>query len=98
MIFCLLSRRMAERSLCRTVLRRFKTILGLLTVGGALASGIVAAEKTSLRVGFETSSDPMSFVRADGKIDGFAVDLVDAIAREMNFTVQPVVGPWDEVF
>ncbi len=61
----------------------------------AAESRIHAAE--AMRVGFETLADPLSFAQPDGTLAGFAVDLVHAVAREMDFTVRPVVGPWDDV-
>ncbi|HEX2854781.1 MAG TPA: transporter substrate-binding domain-containing protein [Opitutaceae bacterium] len=52
----------------------------------------------SLRVGFETNNDPISFAQKDGRPAGFIVDVVEAAAKEVNLTVEPVIGKWDEVF
>jgi two-component system, cell cycle sensor histidine kinase and response regulator CckA len=89
---------MAERGFTRTVRRRFKAILGMLVLSVASDIATAAEESVPVRIGFESSADPMSFVQADGSIAGFAVDLVNAIAREMGTSVRPVVGTWEEIF
>lgn len=53
---------------------------------------------TPLRIGVETNNEPISFLGADGQPTGFVVDLIGAVAQEMNFTITPVVGKWDDLF
>ncbi len=81
----------------RSALNRFQAILVLFAA--ALADVRSApAPATVLRVGFEQGAQPMSFAGADGKPVGFSVDLLNAIAAEMNLTIVPVIGPWDTIF
>jgi len=88
-------RRIAESGLCKTVPTRFKAILASLLALFAAEPRIHAAD--AMRVGFETFADPLSFEQPDGTLAGFGVELIQAVAREMDFTVRPVVGSWDIV-
>ncbi len=73
----------------------FKVVIASCAVTLAAA----AADQTApMRVGFETNAEPMSSIGPDGQIQGFSVDLVNAIAEEMKFPVTPVVGPWEDLF
>ena len=72
---------------------RFKvTLLGLAFAAAAL---IRAAP---LRVGIDVNGEPMTLIDAKGVPAGFAVDLMNGIAREMNFEVTYVAKPWGDVF
>lgn len=74
---------------------RFKAILASLLMLCGAGSRIHAVD--AMRFGFESLADPLSFEQPDGSLAGFAVELAQAVAREMDFTVRPIVGPWDEV-
>ena len=91
--------RIAETGLSRTPPLRFKAILAALGVSWSVAPGAIAlaAEPAVMRVGIEPASAPLSLVQRDGKVAGFAVEVVQAIAAEMKFEVQPVVAPWAEL-
>ncbi len=60
----------------------------------ACSHGFAAA----LTVGIEINNEPLSFIAADGRPAGFAVDLVEAAASQSGLTVTPVAGPWDDIF
>jgi PAS domain S-box-containing protein len=66
----------------------------LLGIVLALASGAAAAP---LRVGIDLNGEPMTFVDAKGVAGGFAVEIMDAIAKEMNIDVVYVARPWAEM-
>ncbi|MCU0689009.1 MAG: transporter substrate-binding domain-containing protein [Phycisphaerales bacterium] len=40
---------------------------------------------------------PMEYLDDDGRARGFQVELIEAVAKEMNFTVQVRLGPWSEI-
>jgi two-component system, cell cycle sensor histidine kinase and response regulator CckA len=92
-------RRIAETGLCRTPVPKWKAILRglLLVVGVGFAMGGYAAESAPMRVAFEWSAEPLSFQTKNGEMEGYAVDLIQAIGREMNFPVQVVNGPWTDI-
>src|ERR1043166_1076944 len=84
--------------LCKNASPGFKAFLGLLTVTSLLwAMPAAAADKTPMRVGIETFAEPISFTQTNGEVRGFSVDLIQAIAHEMEFSVQPVVGTWNDI-
>lgn len=64
------------------------------------ATALVAATPPvhELRVGVELYAEPLSFARPDGTLDGFTVDLVHAVAKEMNVPVKTVAAPWKDLF
>jgi PAS domain S-box-containing protein len=68
-----------HRSSLAVWLRAFACVLLLAT-----ASALFAAP---LRVGIEIDTEPITFLDARGMPAGFAVDLMNSIAREMNFEV-----------
>ena len=51
-----------------------------------------------LRIGVEINNEPISFVQTDGKPAGFVVDLIEALAQEMQLPVSPEIGKWDDLF
>ena len=74
--------------------RRHVLLLGL-----ALGVACVARSQTpSLRIGIETDAAPISFLQPDGKIGGFSVDLINALAGEMQCETRLVTGSWPDVF
>ncbi len=51
-----------------------------------------------LRVGVETDLAPISMIGPDGQPQGFAIDLITAIAQEMQFSVEFVQRPRLQMF
>ncbi len=51
-----------------------------------------------LRVGIDVDGEPMTFVDPKGVPEGFAVDIMNGIAREMGFQVVYVAKPWSQMF
>jgi len=50
-----------------------------------------------LRVGGDHNFPPYEFINENGQPDGFNVDLIRAVAREVGLDVQIRLGPWDEI-
>ena len=63
-----------------------------------LSGNPVPTNAAPLRVGIEINNEPLSFVQADGRPAGFVAELVEAVAQEMNFSVTPITGKWDDLF
>jgi ABC-type amino acid transport substrate-binding protein len=72
--------------------RRFKAILTALALGSGMAAPTAAAP---LRVGVEPDLHPIAFVGESGRLEGFVVELIDAVAAagqlEVTFVVLPRV-------
>ncbi len=54
----------------------------------------LSAAAAPLRVGIDVSGEPLTFVDAKGVPTGFAVEIMNGIAREMHFEVIYTVKPW----
>ncbi|MFW5828369.1 MAG: transporter substrate-binding domain-containing protein, partial [Alkalispirochaeta sp.] len=48
-------------------------------------------------VGGDSNYPPFEFINEEGEPDGFNVDLIRAIARELGLTVEFRLGPWNQV-
>ena len=53
--------------------------------------------ETTIIVGSELDYPPYALIDKDGNADGFSVDLIKAVAKEMNLKLKFVTGPWSEV-
>jgi two-component system cell cycle sensor histidine kinase/response regulator CckA len=73
--------------------RRPRLILASLIFGAAFP----AAQAAPLRVGIDLDGEPMTSVDAKGVPQGFAVEIMDGIAREMGFKVVYVARPWAQM-
>lgn len=77
--------------------RRRPRLLGLLA-GCALAAVILPAETPALRVMMESTSQPFASLNGKGQPEGFAVDLVRAVASDQGLRVEFDLRPWQEVY
>ena len=50
-----------------------------------------------ITVGSELDYPPYALVDEDGNPDGFSVDLIKAVGKEMGLTLKFVTGPWNKV-
>jgi PAS domain S-box-containing protein len=57
-----------------------------------------AADEPEIRVGVSRDFRPYAFTDKDGRPVGYAVDLIQAVARAMGLRVQITAGTWDEVW
>ena len=72
---------------------RVRTLVLILAGTAALV-----APAAPLRVGLDSNGEPMTFVDQKGVPTGFAVDLMNGVAREMGFEVTYVAKPWPAMF
>lgn len=72
---------------------------GLLQAVGVVAilSGHANAQET-IRIGTDASNPPFASVAADGKLQGFDIDLVDAICAAEKLNCETQNMPWDGIF
>jgi two-component system cell cycle sensor histidine kinase/response regulator CckA len=63
----------------------------------SIAASFVA-HAAPLRVGIDIDGEPMTFVNAQGVPAGFAVEIMNGVAREMGFEVTYVAKPWSDMF
>ena len=66
-------------------------------IGLFLASSFVV-HASPLRVGIDTDGAPMTFVDVKGVPTGFAVEIMNSVAREMGLEVTYVAKPWKDMF
>jgi PAS domain S-box-containing protein len=71
---------------------------GVILACVAFAAGLGAARAAPLRVGIDVDGEPMTFVDAKGVPSGFAVEIMNNVAREMGFQVVYVPKPWQGMF
>jgi PAS domain S-box-containing protein len=65
---------------------------------GLFGSGFAAeAERTVIRVGLESNSEPFTFVDSSGRNTGFAYDLLRAVAEDQKLEMEYVMLPWNDV-
>jgi len=55
------------------------------------------SKQEQLIVGSEFDYPPYALVDAQGRADGFSVDLIKAVAEVMDIAIEFKVGPWNEV-
>lgn len=70
--------------------------LGLLFALSALAVG-PGLRAAPLRVGVEPLADQLSHLDADGRPEGFAVDIARAVARDQGLEIEFITKPWTEL-
>jgi two-component system cell cycle sensor histidine kinase/response regulator CckA len=88
----LILRPVVEPALSSVVRRVFALLAGL------LSPPLVAAVPAEVRVGIELNSEPLSFATAGGRLDGFNVDLIRAVAGETGLKLRPIGASWNELF
>jgi polar amino acid transport system substrate-binding protein len=63
----------------------------------ALAIGAAQAEDKVLKIGTEGAYPPFNNLTADGKLEGFDVDIAQALCDEMKVTCEFVTQDWDGI-
>jgi two-component system cell cycle sensor histidine kinase/response regulator CckA len=74
--------------------QRFHALLACVLLAFAGARGFA----TPITVGVEISNEPLSFIDANGRAQGFAVELIEAASAQTDLSVALVTGPWDDIF
>jgi len=70
---------------------------GIILACLCLGLGLGFLRAAPLRVGIDLDGEPMTFVDAKGVPRGFAVEIMNEIAREMGFEVVYVARPWADM-
>ncbi len=69
--------------------------LALSAAALALAAGAAGAQDMSLKIGTEGAYPPFNNLTADGKLEGFDVDIANALCEEMKAKCEFVTQDWD---
>jgi cystine transport system substrate-binding protein len=80
---------MIERSVKGLTRRQCMQTMAALSLGGSLAPALAQAPR-QMRVGFIKRYEPYSFVSGDAVLQGFDVDVVQAVLASMNVKMVPV--------
>ena len=80
----------------RTLLALAAVLLAAATITGCGSSG--GADSGTLRVGTEGSYSPFSYQGTDGKLTGYDIEVVQAVATKLGKKVEFVQTPWDAIF
>ena len=65
---------------------------------GLAVGGLSAAEPATVKLLMENASPPFVSVNAQGQPEGFAVDLIQAVAADQRLRVELDLRPWQEVY
>ena len=70
---------------------------GVVTISAmaALSASVYAQEQLVLKVGSEGAYPPYNFVKADGTVAGFEIDIANALCDELKAKCEIVVQDWD---
>jgi polar amino acid transport system substrate-binding protein len=63
----------------------------------ALAIGAAQAQETKLKIGTEGAYPPFNNLTADGKLEGFDIDIARALCEEMKADCEFVTQDWDGI-
>ena len=75
-----------------------KKILLMVLMVVFMASPALAQEKKTLVIATDAFWDPMEFTNKNNEVDGFAIDMMKAAAKEGGYEVKMLVVPWDGIF
>ena len=77
-------------------MRRLATLI-LAAAGLALAAGTAAADEMTVRIATEGAYPPFNMVDKDGKLQGFDVDIANALCEHMKAKCTIVAQDWDGI-
>ena len=78
------------------IFRRSRSAIFLLTLATCTAVPGLVSARTTVRIGVDLNSPPLSSVAADGQIHGFTADLLAAMEAQSDLTFQIVPISWRE--
>jgi arginine/ornithine transport system substrate-binding protein len=73
------------------------TTLILAAAGLALVAGSAAADEMNVRIATEGAYPPFNFVDKDGKLQGFDVDIANALCAHMKAKCTIIAQDWDGI-
>ena len=76
-------------------MRMSKRIALAVSAAALLAAAGAASAQETLRIGTEGAYPPFNNLTADGKLEGFDVDIAKALCEEMKVTCEFVTQDWD---
>jgi cystine transport system substrate-binding protein len=79
----------------RTFLALVAALLAAVSLAGCSSGG---ADSDTLRVGTEGTYSPFSYQGTDGKLTGYDIEVVTAVAARLGKKVEFVQTPWDAIF
>jgi cystine transport system substrate-binding protein len=79
----------------RTFLALVAALLAAVSLAGCSSGG---ADSDTLRVGTEGTYSPFSYQGTDGKLTGYDIEVVTAVAGKLGKKVEFVQTPWDAIF
>jgi cystine transport system substrate-binding protein len=79
----------------RTFLALVAALLAAVSLAGCSSGG---ADSDTLRVGTEGTYSPFSYQGTDGKLTGYDIEVVTAVAAKLGKKVEFVQTPWDAIF
>jgi len=85
-----------ENPVRRTLLALAAVLLTAATLAGCGSSG--SADSGTLRVGTEGTYSPFSYQGTDGKLTGYDIEVVSAVAAKLGRRVEFVQTPFDTIF
>jgi len=75
-----------------------KILIVLAVISLVLAAGnVVAKDWKKVRIGVEGAYPPFSYTTADGKLEGFDIDIARALGKAMGVEVKLVPQDWDGI-
>ena len=75
-----------------------KILIAVAVIALVFAAGSVQAKDWKMvRIGVEGANPPFSWTTADGKLEGFDIDIARALAKAMGADVKLVAQDWDGI-
>lgn len=90
----------ARSSAPKARMQWYLALTALMLMAGALMSlGRAAADASpqAIRVGSNRDFAPYEFANSGGQPDGYTVELIRAVARQVDLQVDIISGPWEEM-